>query len=115
MSAQCLPPRPARRVHRGIELPVRLQELLCAIAPEVIWRAYTDGEQWWFGLASRRPRIPASPGLEFDAYFFCQDGVLWAAGRWIRTNDARLELCEIYDPTATGIQPPPARISGVCA
>lgn len=103
MSSQCLPQRWVRRVYRAVELPVRLQRLLCTVGPEAVWRAFTDGTQWWFGIAFERRSTPPRPALEFDAYFLCQDGVVWAGARWTCTSDAGLALCEVYDPTLGGL------------
>ena len=102
MTAQCLPPRCVRRIEQAPELPVRLQHLLCAVGPEATWRAFSDGAQWWFGLAFERASTAREPGLVFDAFFFCRDGLLWAGGRWTCTSNAELMLREIYDLTAAG-------------
>lgn len=98
MITQCLPVRFVRQVHHTTELPPRLQYLLETLGPEATWRAFTDGAQWWFALASQRALMPANRGLEFDAYFFCHDAVLWAAGRWRSEGGSRIALREIYDP-----------------
>lgn len=100
MSAQCLPARWVRRVYRAAELPLRLQHLLCTAGPETAWRAFTDDSQWWFGLAVERACSSVRPALEFDAHFFCQDGLLWASARWSHTSDAGLALREVYGPPA---------------
>lgn len=100
MSTQCLPPRSIRRVYRATELPIQLQRLLCTVAPDPNWRAFTDGAQWWFGLAFERATRPGDPVLEFDAYFFCKDALLWAGGHWTYTSNEGLALREIYNPTA---------------
>lgn len=97
MITQCLPLRFVRRVRHTTELPPRLQCLLETLGPEATWRAFTDGAQWWFGLASQRAFMLANRGLEFDAYFFCHDALLWAAGRWIFEGGWRIDLREIYD------------------
>jgi len=103
MSAQCLPARWVRRVYRAVELPVRLQRLLCTIGPEAAWRAFTDGAQWWFGLGIERPPTTDRQRMELDAFFFCQDGLLWASGRWSYTSEGGLALCEVYCPTDAGL------------
>lgn len=102
MSTQCLPARCVRRIDSATRLPVRLQQLLCTAGPEVAWRAFTDGTQWWFGLAFERASASREPGLVFDAFFFCQDALLWAGGRWTCASNAELILREVYDLTPAG-------------
>lgn len=102
MSEQCLPPREVRRVCRATELPLPLQHLLCTLGPEQSWRAFTDGAQWWFGIALARAPRPEDPTLEFDAYFFCKDALLWASGRWTYTSRGGVDLHEVYDTTDSG-------------
>lgn len=98
MITQCLPPRFVRRVREITQLPPRLQYLLETLGPAVTWRAFSDGAQWWFGLASQRALVRGNREPEFDAYFFCQDALLWAAGRWAFESRSRIALREIYDP-----------------
>lgn len=100
ISTQCLPPRCVRRIDCASDLPTRLQHLLCIVGAKPIWRAFTDGAQWWFGLAFERAAPLGEPGLEFDAFFLCQNALLWAGGRWACTRNAELVLREIYDLTA---------------
>lgn len=57
MITQCLPPRFVRRVREITQLPPRLQYLLETLGPAVTWRAFSDGAQWWFGLASQRALV----------------------------------------------------------
>ena len=101
VSAECLPPRPVRRIESASELPVRLQHLLCTVGPQATWCAFTDGAQYWFALAFERASRPGESALQFDAYFFCKDGFLWAGGRWSCGRGYVLRLLEAYDWTSS--------------
>ena len=80
MHAHCLPARRLRWVDNPAELGLRLQQLVCLVAAEGAWRAYTDGTQWWFAVSKSAARI--SEDWTFDTWFFSEDGALCGAGSW---------------------------------
>lgn len=79
MHTRCLPTRRLRWVQNPADLPVRLQQIVCLLGSDKVWRAYTDDSQWWFAASSAEPD---AEGWTLKADFFSEDGVLCGAGSW---------------------------------
>lgn len=95
MRSRCLPPRDVRRVCNPGDLPVRLQRIVCLISMGEVWRAYTDGKQWWFAVSNATRHD--SYACVLNVGFFSYDGVLCGAGSWRFSRIAGFVLTGIFE------------------
>jgi len=91
--------RPAQRgarmdaVGSPTELPWVLEQCIRCLAPDDLWRAYSDGVRVW--LVTARSVAPASQNpsaIALELHFIGNDGTTCAAGIWGRSSDTQWSL-----------------------